>query len=130
MFSFTRRINRTSFYIGYLGAFLSLAIFIGVISYLLSLLPNAGHLLSSGSISDFMIGILGLLVEAAVFITFFAFYFCVIRQRANDVTDKNSELITIFALFPALALVLGLIPGQNHQNKFGPVPKRGINLKP
>ena len=116
MFSFTRRINRTSFYIGYLGAFLSLAIFIGVISYLLSLLPNAGHLLSSGSISDFMIGILGLLVEAAVFITFFAFYFCVIRQRANDVTDKNSELITIFALFPALALVLGLIPGQNHQN--------------
>lgn len=56
----------------------------------------------------------------------FWFGVCITRQRANDISGKHPFIWLFLALF-LMGPIIGLIPGEKQNNKYGPVPDR-VNL--
>jgi uncharacterized membrane protein YhaH (DUF805 family) len=113
MFDFSRRINGITYYAG-----VGCGLLIGVLAALLGSLPKIN------SVIDPIVG-LAVLLAALILLVY---WICLVRQRANDI-GWHPLLITAFGFWTPVFLILGLIPGQNQSNKFGSVPKSGINLK-
>jgi uncharacterized membrane protein YhaH (DUF805 family) len=114
MFNFSRRINGPTYYVGLAGFYL-----LAVGAAMLASLPHYGTL------PDTIIG----LVVTAIASVLFVYFICITRQRANDI-GWHPLLVTLIAFSTPLSLVIGLFPGQKHKTLYGPVPSRGVRLKP
>lgn len=122
MFNFARRINRITFFTGLLLSIVGLV------------LTDVGQALIQGVNESLLHTNRAVEVFQGVFIltsllALFVYVLCLIRQRANDISGKYALIFTFLGFF-VLGPLLGLIPGQQHENKYGPVPKRGLSLKP
>ena len=114
MFDFTRCINGKTYYTGILVSALVI-----IAASILRELPKMGDVI------DTILGLTIILTGLSVFV----YLVCIVRQRANDI-GWHPLIVTLFGVTTPLFLVLGLIPGQNGQNKFGPKPSTRVNLKP
>lgn len=116
LFTFSRRINRATYFAGLILGFicLMLAILIlSVISFLMSI--KAIHILE-----------VVMIITSAVAYMYYAL--CLTKQRANDISGENALLFTILAIF-ILGVIIGVIPGEKRPNRYGKIPKPGLALK-
>jgi uncharacterized membrane protein YhaH (DUF805 family) len=132
MFSLSRRINRVTYAAGVILVpllILALQIILGTV---LSLIPGLQDSLEKSK-PDNLINVTGVITM----IIYFPLLLCIglyllilIKQRANDV-NEHGLLVGLIALLTIVGiLVLALIPGQKGQNKYGVIPRPGLNLRP
>lgn len=119
MFHINRRINRTTFFAGFLLSFALLIIGTSIIEELIEELSLTGAAET----------LLGLLTLLALLFTIM-YWFCLLLARVRDILDEYTILMAIIGLLGNLPImiVLGLIPGSPKPNLYGNVPHKGIHL--
>jgi uncharacterized membrane protein YhaH (DUF805 family) len=60
------------------------------------------------------------LVLYAIFLA--VLWFCISKQRANDISGEYAILVFILFGLTPLFLLYAIIPGENRTNKYGPQP--------
>lgn len=125
MFDFSRRINRSTYLVGFVLAFLSAL----VIGNLLILIADYFSDKNSWNVISIISGVLILVLVLVIII----YLLCITRQRANDISGKHPLLafifITLFYFFVIGWVIPGLVPGEKHKNRYGPVPKKGLAIR-
>jgi uncharacterized membrane protein YhaH (DUF805 family) len=130
MFSTKKRINRLTYLLGIVLAPISIYIVLIILSIVANLIPGLQSSLSKSK-PDTLVNIAGGLVMAIYFsyIALVCLYFLIlIKQRANDITDKGLlvGLIALISIVGILALIL--IPGKKSQNRYGSPMPNGLHL--
>lgn len=130
MLDFSRRINRLTYTCGMLLAYVSVSLFFLIMITILDQTPYSGELFSHGP-GWMLVGIAALIITPSVLIAFLIYTLALTRQRANDLSENHALAIMLAAYLIAPGnIIIALIPGQEHANKYGHKPRKGFDLRP
>lgn len=119
MFEWRRRINRATYYTG-----VALILLVTICVIVLG-----GTLIGEDIFIDIYESFPGFII-VPIAIILITYWMILIIQRANDIGLHPIIAMLIAVLFLPFVFILGFLPGEKTSNKYGSVPRPGVNLRP
>ncbi|HSX46103.1 MAG TPA: DUF805 domain-containing protein [Candidatus Saccharimonadia bacterium] len=130
MFSPVKRINRLTYLTGIIATPISIYLVLIILGTITDLIPGLQNSLSKPK-PDTLVNItggIGMVIYFSYIALSILYLLILIKQRADDITDK-SWILSLVALLSIVGIpILAIIPGKKQVNKYGPPPGSGIRL--